>query len=142
MEGNYLHSNITSEIIKAFYEVYNKLGYGFLEKVYQNALLIELRKIYLDCKPAYPIDVYYEGQKIGFYIADIILENSVIIEIKAAESLCEEHEAQLVNYLRATDIEVGILLNFGKKLSFKRKVFSKQYKYLQSEENPKRSSSS
>jgi GxxExxY protein len=128
MSSNYLHSNITSEIIKAFYVVYNKLGYGFLEKVYQNALLIELRKLYLDCKPAYPIDVYYDDQKVGFYIADIIVDNCVIIEIKAAESLCEEHEAQLVNYLRATNIEVGILLNFGKKASFKRKVFSKEFK--------------
>ena len=130
MEGNYLHSNITSEIIKAFYEVYNKLGYGFLEKVYQNALLIELRKLYLDCKPVYPVDVYYEGEKLGAYIADIIVENCVIVELKTAESLREEHEAQLVNYLRATNIEVGILLNFGKKPSFKRKVFSKEYKKI------------
>lgn len=137
MEGNYLHSNITSEIIKAFYEVHNKLGYGFLEKVYQNALLIELRKLYLDCKPVYPIDVYYEGEKIGSYIADIIVENCVIVELKAAGSLCEEHEAQLVNYLKATNIEVGILLNFGKKPYFKRKVFSKEYKQLHSaKENP------
>ena len=140
MEGNYLHTNITAEIIKAFYEVYNRLGYGFLEKVYQNALLIELKKLYLDCKPAYPIDVYYENEKVGFYIADIIVENCVIIEIKAAESICEEHEAQLVNYLKATDIEVGILLNFGKKPSFKRKVFSKSYKQMHSiESNPKQS---
>lgn len=135
-----MHSNITSEIIKAFYEVYNKLGYGFLEKVYQNALLIELRKLYLDCKAVYPIDVYYEGEKIGSYIADIIVENCVIVELKAAESLCEEHEAQLVNYLKATNIEVGILLNFGKKPSFKRKVFSKEYKQLHStKENPNQS---
>ncbi len=130
MEGNYLHTNITAEIIKAFYEVYNKLGYGFLEKVYQNALLIELKKLYLDCKPACQIDVYYDDHKVGFYIADVIVENCVIIEIKASESLCEEHEAQLVNYLKATSIEVGILLNFGKKPSFKRKVFSKEYKHL------------
>lgn len=137
MGDNYLHSNITSEIIKAYYVVYNKLGYGFLEKVYQNALLIELQKLYFDCKPAYPIDVHYDNHKIGFYIADILVENSVIIEIKAAESLCEEHEAQLINYLKATNIEVGILLNFGKTPSFKRKVFSKEYKQLHlSKDNP------
>jgi GxxExxY protein len=139
MEGNYLHTEITSEIIKAYYEVYNKLGYGFLEKVYQNALLIELKKKALDCKPAYSIDVYYDKEKVGFYIADIIVESAVIIEIKAAESLCEQHEAQLVNYLKATSIEVGILLNFGKKPAFKRKVFSKRYKQLQPEEHPNKS---
>ena len=130
MAGNYLHSNVTSIIIKTFYKVHNQLGYGFLEKVYQNSLLIELRKSGFDCSPLYPIDVFYDDAKVGFYIADVIVNNCVIIEIKAAECLCEEHEAQLTNYLRATDIEVGILLNFGKKPEFKRKVFSKEYKNL------------
>jgi GxxExxY protein len=130
MADNYLHSDITSLIIKAFYKVYNQLGYGFLEKVYQNSLLIELRKLKLECQPLYPIDVFYEKLKVGFYIADIIVNNCVIIEIKAAECLCEDHEAQLTNYLKATDIEVGMLLNFGKKAEFKRKVFSKEYKTL------------
>jgi len=132
MADNYLHSDITSLIIKAFYKVYNQLGYGFLEKVYQNALLIELRRLQLECQPSFPIDVFYENYKVGFYIADIIVNNCVIIEVKAAECLCEEHEAQLTNYLKATDIEVGILLNFGKKAEFKRKVFSKEYKKLNS----------
>jgi len=130
MSDNYLHTETTSLIIKAFYNVYNRLGYGFLEKVYQNSMVIELQKLQLECQPLYPIEVYYDNCKVGFYIADIIVNNLVIIEIKAAESLCEEHEAQLTNYLRATDIEVGILLNFGKKPEFKRKVFSKQYKNL------------
>jgi GxxExxY protein len=130
MSDNYLHTDITSLIIKAFYKVYNQLGYGFLEKVYQNSLLIELRKLQLECQPLFPIDVHYENHKVGFYIADIIVNSCVIIEIKAAECLCEEHEAQLTNYLKATDIEVGILLNFGKKPEFKRKVFSKEYKNL------------
>jgi GxxExxY protein len=130
MTDNYKHSDITAIIIKAFYNVYNKLGYGFLEKVYENALLIELRKLGLECVPQYPIEVYYDGVKVGFYIADIIVNNCVIIEVKAAEGICEEHEAQLTNYLRATDIEVGLLLNFGKKAEFKRKVFSEKYKNL------------
>lgn len=130
MADNYLHSEITSVIIKSFYKVYNQLGYGFLEKVYQNSLLIELRKLQLECQPLFPIEVFYEHCKVGFYIADIIVNNLVIIEIKAAECLCGEHEAQLINYLKATDIEVGILLNFGKKPEFKRKVFSKEYKNL------------
>jgi GxxExxY protein len=132
MDDNYKHSDITALIIKAFYNVYNQLGYGFLEKVYENALLIELRKLGLDCIPQFPVEVFYDEQKVGFYIADIIVNNCVIIEIKAAEAICEEHEAQLTNYLRATDIEVGLHLNFGKKAEFKRKVLSVEYKNLKS----------
>jgi GxxExxY protein len=128
MGDNFLHSEITSKIIKAYYIVFNKLGFGFLEKVYENALLIELKKAGLDCQSQIPIRVYYEKVEIGYYLADIIINHKVIVEIKAAECLCEEHEAQLVNYLRATDIEVGILLNFGKKAEFRRKVFSQEYK--------------
>jgi GxxExxY protein len=134
MSDNYKHSDITGIIIKAFYNVYNQLGYGFLEKVYENALLIELKKLGLECVAQYPIKVFYDNLKVGFYIADIIVNNCVIVEIKAAETLCEEHEAQLTNYLKATDIEVGLLLNFGKKIEFKRKVFSTEFK------NPKQSS--
>lgn len=130
MSHNYKHSDITGIIIKAFYNVYNQLGYGFLEKVYENALLIELKKFNLECISQSPIEVFYDDLKVGFYIADIIVNNSVIIEVKAAEALCEEHEAQLTNYLRATDIEVGLLLNFGKTPEFKRKVFSKEFKNL------------
>ena len=106
MEDNKLHSNFTALIIKAFFEVYNKLGHGFLEKVYENAMLLELRKYKLVCSSQSPVEVFYDGQKIGLYLADIIVENCVIVEIKAAAGLCEAHEAQLVNYLQATDIEV------------------------------------
>jgi GxxExxY protein len=130
MSDNYKHSDITGIIIEAFYNVYNQLGYGFLEKVYENALLIELKKFNLECISQSPIEVFYDDVKVGFYIANIIVNNSVIIEVKAAQALCEEHEAQLTNYLRATDIEVGLLLNFGGKPEFKRKVFSKEFKNL------------
>lgn len=130
MTDNYKHSDITGIIIKAFYNVYNQLGYGFLEKVYENALLIELKKLELECIAQHPIAVFYDNIKVGFYIADIIVNNCVIVEIKAAEVLCEEHESQLTNYLKATDIEVGLLLNFGKRIEFKRKVFSTGYKKL------------
>jgi GxxExxY protein len=129
MGDNFLHSNITSIIIKAYYTVFNKMGYGFLEKVYENALLIELRKAGLNCKAQVAIQVYNDQVEVGYYIADIVVDNKVIIAIKAAESLCEEHEVQLVNYLRSTDIEVGILLNFGKQADFKRKVFCQEYKH-------------
>ena len=130
MGDNYKHSDITNRIIKCYYAVYNTLGFGFLEKVYEKALLLELKKSGLVCSPQYPIDVYYDEINVGQYFADIIVNECVIIEIKAAEALCEEHEAQLVNYLKATNIEVGLLLNFGKQAEFKRKVFSSQYKII------------
>ena len=121
---NYKHSEITEKIIKAFYKVYNTLGYGFLEKVYENALFIELVAMELFVEKQKQIKVYYEGKEVGEYFADLLVEDCVIVELKASESLCEEHEFQLINYLKATDIEVGLLLNFGKKPEIKRKVFS------------------
>ena len=119
-----LHEEITGKIIKAFYKINNSLGYGFLEKVYERSLLIELEKQGLQVEQQKNIKVYYDGNNVGDYYADLIVNNLVIIELKAAESLCEEHEAQLINYLRATDIEVGLLLNFGKRPEFRRKIFS------------------
>ncbi|MEK6616542.1 MAG: GxxExxY protein [Bacteroidota bacterium] len=121
---NYKHSEITEKIIKAFYKVYNTLGYGFLEKVYENALFIELVAMELFVEKQKQIKVYYEGKEVGEYFADLLVEDCVIVELKASESLCEEHEFQLINYLKATDIEVWLLLNFGKKPEIKRKVFS------------------
>jgi len=118
----------TKLILEAYYNVYNRLGYGFLEKVYENALVLELKRLGLHGRRQLKIDVFDLEIMVGEYFADVIVDNKVIIEIKAAESLCEEHEAQLLNYLRATDIEVGLLLNFGKKPQFKRQVFENQYK--------------
>lgn len=118
-----LHKEITSLIIQAFYEVYNELGYGFLEKVYQNSLFLELKRHGLNCKAQEKIEVYYSERKVGEYFADILVENKVILELKAAENLCEAHECQLQNYLRATNIEVGLLLNFGQTPQYKRKIF-------------------
>jgi GxxExxY protein len=125
-----LHEEKTDKIIGAFYKVYNNLGYGFLERVYQNALLIELRKLGLLCETEKPIKVYYDGELVGDYRADIVVDNCIIIENKAAESLAEEHEFQLINYLKATEIEVGLLLNFGKKPEFKRKIFTNSKKKI------------
>ena len=128
MEGNFKHTDITGKILKAYFNVYNVLGYGFLEKVYENAMLIELRKLGLECEKQKQIDVFYDNQNIGLYFADIIVENKVIVELKAAEELIDEHEAQLVNYIKATDIEVGLLLNFGTEPQYKRKVLSNEFK--------------
>jgi len=128
MTDNYKHSEITETIIKAFYNVYNKLGYGFLEKVYEKALEIECKKLGLKCLFQCPVEVFYDNEIVGFYIADMIVNQFVIVEIKAASAIAVEHEIQLINYLKATEIEVGLLLNFGKKPEFKRKVFSSEYK--------------
>jgi GxxExxY protein len=121
---NYKHTEITDKVIKGFYKVYNTLGYGFLEKVYENALFIELKEMGLYVEKQKQIIVYYEEKEVGEYYANLIAEKNVIVELKAAESLCEEHEFQLINYLKATDIEVGLLLNFGKKPEIRRKVFT------------------
>ncbi|OGU31091.1 MAG: GxxExxY protein [Ignavibacteria bacterium GWA2_35_9] len=123
-----LHEEITSQIIKAFYKVNNVLGYGFLEKVYENAMLFELTKMGLKVERQKNILVHYEKVEVGNYFADLLVNDVVIIELKAAESLCEEHEAQLINYLKATNIEVGLLLNFGKKAEFRRKIFTNDRK--------------
>ena len=124
-----LHQEITEKIIKSFYTVYNKLGYGFLEKVYENALFFELLQEGLNCAKQVPIEVYYEGHSVGNYFADILVENKIILELKAGEgTLIEEHELQLINYLKVTDKEVGLLLFFGKKPIFKRKIFTNENK--------------
>jgi len=121
---NYKYSDITGKILKAYFKTYSVLGYGFLEKVYENAMFIELEKIGLTAERQKQITVYYEGHKIGEYFADLFVENRIIVELKSAEVLCTEHEFQFINYLKATGIEVGLLLNFGQKPEFKRKVFS------------------
>ena len=123
------HSDITQIVLKSFYKVYNTLGYGFLERVYENALLIELRKQGLSARKQESIKVYYEEEVVGDYFADIIVNEKVILELKAAKSLCEEHEAQLINYLKATNIEVGLLLNFGLQPQFERKIFDNDLKH-------------
>jgi len=128
MNSNYLHSDITGEIIKAFYNVYNKLGFGFLEKVYEKSMLIELRKFGLKAESQTQIKVFYDKTEVGVYYTDIIVNDCVIVELKAAENIISEHEAQLVNYLRATNFEVGLLLNFGKTPQKVRRVLTKEYK--------------
>ena len=119
---------LTEKIIRAFYNVYNRLGYGFLEKVYENSMIIELKKVNLSVKSQFPIKVFYNDEIVGEYFADLLVEDKVIVEIKATKVLLDEHEAQLLNYLKATDIEVGLLLNFGIKPEIRRKVFDNALK--------------
>ncbi len=116
------HSDLTKKIIGIFYDVYNELGYGFSEKVYENAIAIRLRKLGLIVKQQVPITVYFDGQVVGAYVADLWVNDVVLLELKAVRKLTPAHEAQLLNYLKATDIEVGLVLNFGPKAEFIRKV--------------------
>jgi GxxExxY protein len=122
------YEEITEKIILAFYKIYNTLGYGFLEKVYLNALFIELTAMGLKVEMEKRILVYYFGKVVGDYNADLIVEDVVAVELKAAQVLVLENEHQLVNYLKATNIEVGLLLNFGKKSQIKRKIFDNDKK--------------
>ena len=124
------YKNLTEKIIGAAYAVYNTLGWGFLEKVYENALVVELEKIGIKLVQHAPINVYYDGVVVGEYLADLLVEDKVIVELKAVKALSEVHEVQLVNYLAATPIEVGLLLNFGEELDIKRKVFDNERKKI------------
>ena len=129
---NYKHSDLTRRIIRAAMNVHNYLGYGFAESVYENALMIELEEMGLNAKQQCPIQVFYKTRKVGDFVADIIVNDLVIVELKAVSELHKKHEVQVVNYLRATPIEVGLLLNFSNEdLDFKRKAFSNSRKVNQ-----------
>lgn len=117
-----LHGDVTEEILKQYYHVYNTLGYGFLEKVYENSLAIALSRRQFAVRQQWPITVCFEGEEVGDYFADLLVNDAVIVEVKAAEAIVPKHEAQLLNYLKATDKRVGLLLNFGPKPEFLRKV--------------------
>lgn len=120
----YKHADLTEKIIKGFYTVYNQLGYGFLEKVYENALTIELQRLGLNVAQQARIQVYYDNQVVGEYFADLLINDLVIVELKAVKRLGNEHQAQLLNYLKSTPYEVGLLLNFGPKAQVARKAFN------------------
>ena len=128
MDADYLYKEETERIIAAFYKVYNALGYGFLERVYQNALYLELKKQGFDCEAQHKISVFYQGMAVGEYYADILVNGHIILELKAVDSICREHELQLLNYLKATHIELGLLLNFGERPQVRRKIYNNEIK--------------
>ena len=123
METKLLHADITEQILAAFYTVYNALGYGFLEKVYRNAMAMELAEHGVEVITEAPIVVYYHGRVAGEYYADLLVANKVIVELKATKAIAPEHEAQVLNYLKATPYEVGLVLNFGPQATKKRFVY-------------------
>ncbi len=107
------HEEITHKIIGAAYQVFNQLGFGFLESVYQNAMILELAKHNLQVESEKPLKVYYDDEVIGDFNVDLFVENKVIVELKSVQNLVKQHEVQLVNYLNGLNKEVGLLINFG-----------------------------
>lgn len=123
-----LHKEKSKTILKVFYDVYNQLGYGFLEKVYQNAMYLELKRQGYKVDAQKQIKVYFKNQLVGEYYADLVIDDVIIIELKACEYLLSSHIAQLMNYLKSTKIEVGLLLNFGESPDFKRLIYTNNRK--------------
>lgn len=120
------HRKLTKKVIGAFYEVYNELGPGFLESVYENALYLVLKENGLDVEKQYPTSVYFRGTIVGNFRADLLVEEKVLIELKAVRTILPNHEAQTINYLKATEIDIGLLMNFGDKPEFKRFIFEEK----------------
>lgn len=130
MNTELLYKKETDAILSAFYEVHYDLGYGFLERVYQNALYQELKRRGFQCEVQKQIKVFFKGREVGEYYADIVVDDKIILELKACDKICPDHEAQLLNYLKATTVEVGLLLNFGERPQFRRKIFTNDRKNI------------
>jgi GxxExxY protein len=131
------HAEVTEKIIGVFYDVHNELGYGFLECVYEESLVIALHEAGLTANRQIPLPVWFRGHKVGEFRADVLVENCVLLELKSARSLDPAHEAQLLHYLKSTEIEIGLLLNFGARPQFRRLLFDNERKKIR--ENPWRS---
>lgn len=125
-----LHKELSDKILDAFFEVYNELGYGFLERVYQNSLYLELIAQGHKVETQKEIKIYYKGREVGLYYADMVVDDLIILELKAADAISDAHDAQLINYLRGTDKEIGYVLNFGPKPDFSRKIYTNDRKNL------------
>ena len=128
------HADVTEKIIGIFYDVYNELGYGFLECVYEESLTIALHQAGLAANRQIPLPVWFRGHEVGEFRADVLVENCVLLELKAARSLDPAHEAQLLHYLKSTEVEIGMLLNFGTRPQFRRLIFDNDRKKIR--ENP------
>lgn len=124
-----LHKELSESILKVFYEVYNELGYGFLEKVYQNAMYLELKSQGFKVEAQKQIKVYYKNELVGDFFADLLIDDVIILELKACDNLVKAHYTQTLNYLKATNIEIGLLLNFGEKPEIKRLIFTNNRKH-------------
>jgi GxxExxY protein len=124
------HSELTDKIIGVFYDVYNELGYGFLESTYAEAMVVALEQAGLSVVREFPVPVWFRGRKVGQYFADLMVEGLILLELKTAKALESAHEAQLLHYLKATEIELGLLLNFGTRPQFRRLLFDNDRKKI------------
>jgi GxxExxY protein len=130
-DSKLLHSDLTEKILGVYYDVYNEIGHGFLESVYNNCMFLTLTKAGMAVRREVPVPVYFRGQDVGQFKADLVVDGAVLIELKATQNLDRSHEAQVMNYLRATELEVGLLLNFGStKPQFRRIVFENSNKKI------------
>jgi GxxExxY protein len=134
LRTNLKHSELTARIIRAFYDVYNELGHGFLESTYASAMVVVLQEAGLSADRGLSVPVWFRGKRIGQYFADLVVDNKILLELKAERTLEQAHEAQLLHYLRATEIEVGLRLNFGLRPQFRRLLFDNERKNIR--ENP------
>jgi len=130
MNADFKHFQLTQQIIGVYFDVYNELGMGFLESVYQKSLALALKSAGLEACSHIDIPVWFRGHQVGQFEGDLLVEKSVLLELKAARALNSAHQAQLLNYLRATEIEVGLLLNFGPKPEFKRVAYDNSRKRI------------
>lgn len=128
--GALKHADLTEKIIGIFYDVYNELGHGFLECVYEESLVIALQEAGLSCNRQIALPVGFRGHKVGEFRADLLVKDSVLLELKSARSLEPAHEAQLLHYLKSTEVEVGMLLNFGVRPQFRRLLFDNERKKI------------
>ena len=133
VNSNYKHSELTELIIGVFYSVYNELGFGFLELVYRRAFQMALESKGLTVEAEVPVAVYFRGKNVGDFRADLVVNGCVLLELKTAESIAIAHEAQLLNYLKATTLEVGLLLNFGPRPQVRRLIFDTARKQVKSD---------
>jgi GxxExxY protein len=124
------HGELTEKILAVFYDVYSGLGHGFLESVYEEAMAFARRQYGLRAERQVPLRVWFRGMAIGGFFADFVVDKAVVLELKAASGIDPAHEAQLLNYLRATEIEIGLLLNFGPTPQFKRMIFENSRKQI------------
>lgn len=130
VDARFTHSDVTDRIINVFYDVYNELGFGFLESVYERAMCRTLESAGLLVECQLPVPVWFRGEIIADFRADLIVEKSVIVELKAANAIDASHLAQTLNYLRATSFEIGLILNFGPKAAVRRLAFSNERKKI------------
>jgi GxxExxY protein len=129
VNSNYKHSELTDAIIAVFYEVYNELGYGFLESVYRNSLRLALMEKGLLVEPEVPVKVLFRGKIVGDFRADLVVNNTILLELKTAERIVPAHESQVLNYLRSTSLELGLILNFGPKPQVRRLLLDNSRKH-------------